>query len=838
MKIKYLLFFVCLLGVCRLPLHAQFSYLGTYNGQGKPNYLVSPDTLSNDFLAKIAASLPESKKVPVYNPGLISDGRVEALNLTCETDVWITFVDEGAGYRNVLGYYTYHTDSPLLAPSNSNIKIIFPNASKVGFGGDLRPGDKVYLGNFPAKTGIGLVLLADGWNGSAPTNGLWKLYSNSKLNPEKDTLLKKHTVLLNDPSNGRIVIGFEDIKRDLNNCDHDFNDLLLYFTLQSKQCVKNLDSIPDLTDDGKLVFSGNTGGVESKSLGDVLVKRVLQKAQNNLNGRFEYRNYPLVKHSQLLKQQQVLGNTTPAAKNVLGNLVDVSIDDFLKGSALDTLYNIYNTSPTDLTTFTNAQSVLSYDYTQQNVCRAVAFATKTNGDIYTHTKPICDRLRGAKLLGITDFYYNGLRFVRYTLQRAEGNIEYATSFSLSTATDKKGFTCQSNWLTADYTGDELMYNFQLWAAVPHLVTDLLIAIIDNAQAIAPVYAATTPRSNPTMYITDFKREGANLLLNINNLTASTNASIRLNDKVNELATLSNRSVSVALKPFGTTQIAIPMKDYYESDIRLQTTDADVQDLVYAGDGTWSVAYDKTTTQLNKFLVSNSVNRIAQDGELPVLRNVLVDAQTSNYVTVAKLLKGGGVAENLTTYKTLRLTASGGNQLRITLVKNSIKDWQNQYSVVLPLKSVPAEYLIALSEFTSKAFPQQAIDATDITSIVFNIENTNGSTINVVNTLSNIGFLKEEKAYLVGLQSRDIQLFPNPAKTHFNCSFMSDANTNVQIKVVELVTGKTIFSKNVTTQKGQNTIPVQLTTLGNSRLYVVSVEGQSVIYKRKNITIVE
>ncbi|WP_417357845.1 DUF4114 domain-containing protein [Flavobacterium sp.] len=59
------------------------------------------------------------------------------------------------------------------------------------------------LGTFPAGTGIGWVLLANGWNGSAVTGGAWQLFSNPDFNPEADSELRHHNVLLSDPDNER-----------------------------------------------------------------------------------------------------------------------------------------------------------------------------------------------------------------------------------------------------------------------------------------------------------------------------------------------------------------------------------------------------------------------------------------------------------------------------------------------------------------------------------------------------------------------------------------------------------------------------------------------------------
>lgn len=55
--------------------------------------------------------------------------------------------------------------------------------------------------------------------------------SNDILNPEVDPNLKKHAVLINFSAENKVLIGFEDRDRTLPNCDHDFNDLLVYCTV-------------------------------------------------------------------------------------------------------------------------------------------------------------------------------------------------------------------------------------------------------------------------------------------------------------------------------------------------------------------------------------------------------------------------------------------------------------------------------------------------------------------------------------------------------------------------------------------------------------------------------
>lgn len=189
-----------------------YQYLGSYTSNGTPLYLEQPgDVVSQETMDMVSNSLPEGYPVPDYNPHYISSGYDTDVILNDDADVWVTFVKEGAGYKNVLGFYTYDVNNPpLSAPLPEDITIIFPNASAAGSGGGLNAGDKVKIGTFSAGTGIGWVLLANAWNGSSQTvgNGHWPLYSNPDYNPEADPNLRYHNVLLNDPTNEHVILGF------------------------------------------------------------------------------------------------------------------------------------------------------------------------------------------------------------------------------------------------------------------------------------------------------------------------------------------------------------------------------------------------------------------------------------------------------------------------------------------------------------------------------------------------------------------------------------------------------------------------------------------------------
>lgn len=215
-----------------------YTWLGSFNNQGVPDYLSLPnDVMDTDLLSAINASLPEKQKVnPVYlTPGLSTD-----VHLLKETELSVTFVSEGGSYRNALGYYTYTTANPPKSAADIDPKVIvFPNASFTGSGGGLASGNKVKLpGKLPAGTSIGFFIVVNGWTGSGVSESADILFTNPALNAGTDAQ-KQQSVLLN--YNDRYILAFEDKKRSQKGSDDDFNDVVFQITSLVADAVDDQD---------------------------------------------------------------------------------------------------------------------------------------------------------------------------------------------------------------------------------------------------------------------------------------------------------------------------------------------------------------------------------------------------------------------------------------------------------------------------------------------------------------------------------------------------------------------------------------------------------------------
>ncbi|QHT65880.1 LruC domain-containing protein [Rhodocytophaga rosea] len=216
-----------------------YTFMGAYNKQGVPAYLSMPnDVIDADFLTAINTSLPERQKV---NPAYLASGLSTDVSLVKETELIITFVNEGGSYKNAFGYYTYPLATPPQSAADIDTKtIVFPNASFTGSGGGLASGNKVKLpGKIPAGTGVGFFIVVNGWNGTSISETADILFSNPALNAGTPAQ-KQQSVLLNYKD--KYILAFEDKKRSLPGSDDDFNDVMFYIT----------SLVPDAVDDEEI----------------------------------------------------------------------------------------------------------------------------------------------------------------------------------------------------------------------------------------------------------------------------------------------------------------------------------------------------------------------------------------------------------------------------------------------------------------------------------------------------------------------------------------------------------------------------------------------------------
>lgn len=305
----------------KIVLDPNFSYLGAITmTDGFPQYSeYISGAVSASLLEAINASLPETKPVPTYHPQYLENDNETGIVLSEEADVWITFVHEGAGHLNTIGFFTYDPDSPPQTRAEiDKLTIVFPNLSMINSGGSLLSGDRVKLGTFPAGTAIGWFLIDRGWSQFLRhgyfTNGTYTVYSLPQLNPETDPLLQIHSISLDFEAEDKILVGIEDLRRDYGS-DDDFNDAVFYATSNPPEAIirdgyektdikkdTDGDGVSDQFDDypndpkkaydyfypgegifGTLAFEDNWPSKGDYDLNDIVIKYNFKEIANSLN---------------------------------------------------------------------------------------------------------------------------------------------------------------------------------------------------------------------------------------------------------------------------------------------------------------------------------------------------------------------------------------------------------------------------------------------------------------------------------------------------------------------------------------------------------------------------
>ncbi|WP_415911899.1 DUF4114 domain-containing protein [Neptuniibacter sp. QD37_11] len=258
--------------------------------------------LEEGLLTEVQTALPEST---VANQEFLNTSYDPNLTLQEDAHISITFLDEGAGYRNSLGYFTFTDDafdgltfgdidldgsghigiSELQNLSGIETGMIFNNVSETGGGGTLNAGDTVTLGGaeitnidgtsfdmeggtvFEAGTNVGFFLLQNAWDGSQvkgwdyTSSDPLTMYTIDFLNPENDSFAtidnadeySRHVAMMSSLSaEDDIILGFEDLVRPYG--DNDFNDAVfsirtdpvtaLYADVPTTETVISLQAAP------------------------------------------------------------------------------------------------------------------------------------------------------------------------------------------------------------------------------------------------------------------------------------------------------------------------------------------------------------------------------------------------------------------------------------------------------------------------------------------------------------------------------------------------------------------------------------------------------------------
>ncbi|MGD1457154.1 tandem-95 repeat protein, partial [Vibrio harveyi] len=112
----------------------------------------------SETLTVTVDGVPEGSVVTYDNEGVLND-QDNGITSYSDTEITVTFEGETAGYQNTAGYYKVDEDGNI-----TGVEVVYENASQVGGGGDLIPGQDQFSFQISEGESFNLFLIPNGHN--------------------------------------------------------------------------------------------------------------------------------------------------------------------------------------------------------------------------------------------------------------------------------------------------------------------------------------------------------------------------------------------------------------------------------------------------------------------------------------------------------------------------------------------------------------------------------------------------------------------------------------------------------------------------------------------------
>ncbi len=538
------------------------------------------------------------------------------------------------------------------------------------------------------------------------------------------------------------------------------------------------------------VNTGNSGGLESESLGDIMSKQYVGRKMNSVPTEFVKDEAAKFDKKQLVKESS---STQKVSKEF--TMTEMFPSTLEKGDSA------HITSPTDILDYTIAQEVLSVDFSVKGSTKAVVLGVRTKDKVYNHTKASCDRLRSAEILNVKTIKVGGYNFLMQTIKQRNNVTEYAVSFSVGKNYTDSGYTLQSNWFVKEYSPFKDVYNFQVWATLPEQTTKLVNDILNNLKSSMPLVQSEIQKL-PKTFASKVSREGNELVLKLKSTAVGRSIEISMDQNYSETNGFTERYNPLKSEMEQTIRLAVA--DAYEFD-GLIRVEGEIQDAFYHADGNWGLDYDPKYTTINKYRVSNDLTRVATDDDMLINRNVNLEVFSDNdYATLYKSLLPGQLAADYNDYKYVSFTAKGSGLIELGLIKASVENWKHQYKAMINIGEEEQTYYIPFKFFTS-AKSKEKINANDLTMLTFTFLPVEAKTKNLDLTISDLKFTKKApEGYedLLHTMKNEFLVYPNPSLGNVKCVLFSDVASTATVSLYDM-TGKVVHSSNVKLNEGKN-----------------------------------
>ncbi|WP_425076756.1 DUF6923 family protein [Psychroserpens sp. S379A] len=557
---------------------------------------------------------------------------------------------------------------------------------------------------------------------------------------------------------------------------------------------------------------GNAGGLESN---------------NRLSEQINKRNFNRVKSGYKFDMQMArrIQRTDSYlfrnASNTFG------LEDFIP---LDVLNEdeVIESTPEDLINITNASEIYAVDYLKEGTPVASILALKTENGVYEHTKYICDRLLGAELISVSTIAINDQQFIKAIIKNVDGSFEYVLSFSAKPENNDEHFAIDSHWNLDQYEPNATYYNFQIWT---NSVDDLfqlgqeVLQLLDVEKPIVS-YNNSTP---PTVFVRKGKYTNGALDLQIVNTNATESVTFDAGFRATETSAFSNTSSSIDLNGQYITNLQVDTGNLFDIGFRIGDGIATPDDL-FMSDGPWGIDDSQQNSMVTTYSITENTSEFDLS-EFPIERNLSLTGTTSTYLAAYRALTPRFKAVNLSSFNSLKFQTEGTGTLEITLVKESVTNWENQMKAYVNLSNTLEDVVIPISSFQNLSGYTAPLD--DIVTIVFTLVSDSGMVETKSLEIKQLRFSEDEVLSIEEEDASRLSLvaIPNPITSQTHLHVTAKYNETVQLVVYNQL-GSPVYQSSAYINAGSNKLPLELNL--SSGIYVLQIVSQHNLYKSLKI----
>ncbi len=473
-------------------------------------------------------------------------------------------------------------------------------------------------------------------------------------------------------------------------------------------------------------------------------------------------------------------------------------------------------TPSDLAEVTNANRVVGRDYFMNSTRVAGILAIESSDAVYEHTKYICDRLGGARLVDVGYTSFGNGHLMKYELITKNGQREYSASFSAYLEEDK--YAVESYWNLSDYSPNKDYHNIQVWAHSEELLNRLLSDIYQNMTSLATRIEVSAGIA-PKLYISNGKYENGTLQLLVHNFGRE--KQVEINGTVRRSEHSAEESVSYFADLTGNPKelLQIPTGHVYDLSLGIWGKGL-TSDELFLADGRWFVEdHDQQQVALFQSSPQASLPHDAKDAYL-LERSIEMEAQVQDYINVSRAISPKFEAVDLSKFHNLAMTIAAEGEVTITIVKAGIEAWENQFSTTIRCTGEPESIVLDKSSFRSKQGDALALN--DVVRIVFSIRSSHPNQTKTL-SISNLRFTNEE--------GFDYSTIKNTSKlvTKVTPSLVQDQTRIVSsesIQTIEVISaeGKVVGSHRIGGQRSHTLVVYDIPT-GVYFLRIISDSGE-------------